>query len=124
MIASNTTSTFNERSGPALAASSDAIYIAWTGTDGKLNVLASSDGSFSGEPATLDQSSEYNPAIAVFTPANGPTQIILASAGSGNNVINVLPSDGSDWTGQPVRLPETSSNGPALTTWLLDKKLS
>jgi len=51
---------------PAIANFNGKIYIAWTGTDGRLNVESSSDGTTFGNQVILNQTSNAGPALASF----------------------------------------------------------
>ena len=65
---SATRSILNQTSnaGPALASFGGDLDIAWTGTDGRLNVESSSDGTTFGNQVILNQTSNAGPALASF----------------------------------------------------------
>jgi len=79
-------------------------YVAWTGTNGKLNVQSLP----TGQPATLNQSSNQAPALAFYN-----NLLYLAWTGT-DGKLNVISSpDGTTFTNQ-VTLGQSSNNGPAL----------
>jgi len=95
---------------PALAGSASGVNLAWTGSDGHLNVqLARSAGS----PAHLRllETSRVAPSLAAL--GGG---IALAWTGSDRHV-NLLVSRGGSFSGA-VRLDETSTHSPAVCTHL------
>lgn len=98
--------------GPALAYSDGALYIAWTGTDGRLNVASSFDeGKTFGNKVTLAETSGAAPAIA----AAGRTLYLSWSGTDQDHHLNVIESKdgGRSWVGK-VTLGETTTQQPAL----------
>lgn len=79
-------------------------YLAWTGTDGKLNVQPVP----TGQPTTLNQTSKQAPALAFYKGL-----LYLAWTGTNGNLNVSSSSDGTTW-GNQVTLGQTSNNGPAL----------
>jgi len=97
-------------SGPALTTFNDRLYIAWAGTDGRLNVMSSSDGvNFSGK-VTLSEFSFVAPALTLFQ-----GRLTIAWTGTDGRLNIMSSSDGINF-GDKVTLEETSNAAPALVT--------
>ena len=79
-------------------------YIAWTGTNGKLNVQPVP----TGQQATLGQTSNQGPALAFYN-----SLLYLAWTGTNGKLNVISSSDGINWENQ-VTLGQTSNNAPAL----------
>jgi len=82
-------------------------YLAWTGTDGKLNVISSSDGTNWGNQATLGQTSNNAPALIASS-----NLLSLVWTGTDGKLNLIFSSDGQTWVDQ-VTLSQTSSLAPA-----------
>src|SRR5215813_12206107 len=78
-------------------------YIAWTGTDGKLNVQSLP----AGQPTTLNQTSNQGPALASYN-----NLIYLAWTGTNGRLNVIFSADGKNWVNQ-VTLGQTSKLAPA-----------
>ena len=99
------------RTGPAIAEHNGRMYMAWTGTDNKLNVMQSRDGVDWGAKIRLDEESDHPPALV----SNG-RYLFMAWIGRGNGKLNVMRSDdGIDWRGK-VRLDELICDGVLIAT--------
>ncbi|HEY1323894.1 MAG TPA: hypothetical protein VGF32_26790 [Streptosporangiaceae bacterium] len=70
---------------PSLAGSGERLYIAWTGTDGALNVAAGEPGA-GGKPTTFRERTAYSPSLA----ASGGGGLTLAWTGTDTHV-NLIP---------------------------------
>jgi hypothetical protein len=86
---------------PALAVFNGRAYMAWTGTDGQLNVVSTADGVHI-EKVTLADTSRTGPALAAF---NG--RLYLGWTGLDGR-LNVESSADGMTLGNKVTLPETS----------------
>jgi len=95
--------------GPALAEQGKLLYIAWTGTDGRLNIMYTDNGrDFSGK-VTLLEFSNVAPALAVGG------RLYIAWTGTDGR-LNIMSSDnGIDFTNKAT-LREASVAAPALIT--------
>ena len=111
--------TLNETSanGPALGRLGDTLMVGWTGTDGHLNVVSTSDGFNYGTKATLGDTSNFAPAMA-----SGSNSVFLAWTGTDGH-LNVMRSTSLTFagatrlaeTGGAIPLVETSDSAPALS---------
>ena len=96
---------------PAMAYFNGKIYIAWTGTNGDLNVESSSNGRTFGNKVTLPETSNAGPALASFD-----GRLDIAWTGTDGRLNDESSSDGKSF-GRKVTLPETSNAGPALASF-------
>jgi len=96
--------------GPSLAAGLGRIFMAWTGTDRRLNVHTSNDCVNWFNKKTLDETSDHAPALAF-----GNGKLFLAWTGTdADRSLNVISStDGLTW-GNKVTLGDSSPNAPGL----------
>lgn len=113
--------------GVALAASSECLYVAWTGADDdhSLNIWPTANGAFTGDKST-GQQSKNNLALTLFTPPGQTNPLLYAAwtgaAGSGP-IINVMPVTDStnkvSWsnTNKTVLSKYQSSYSPALAAF-------
>ena len=94
--------------GPALAVSGEHLYLAWTGSDGRVNILADPDSPL-GPPVRLDEArSKQDPALASHQGG-----LVLAWTGT-DHCVNILVDPDSPHD-VPARLVEARSRrGPAL----------
>ena len=101
----------DERStfGPSVTEHYDVMVVAWTGTDGRINIMQSRDGIDWGSKIRLDEQSNHPPVIA-----SDGDYLYLAWTGRSDNKLNVIQSrDGIDW-GSKIRLDEESDLAPGL----------
>ena len=96
--------------GPALAASTTALYLGWTGTDQRLNVSPNAV-NFTGK-TTLEERSLVGPALA-FAPIGGG-RLFMAWAGTDAR-LNVMSSLDARSFAYKITLEERSSLTPSLT---------
>ena len=97
---------------PALADfESQHLVMAWTGTDGRLNVMASVDGRAFGGKVTLAETGSDGPALAV---GNGKLFLGWAGTDFPNHHLNVISSTDLHNFGDKVTIGETSPYAPAL----------
>lgn len=101
--------TLNQSSshGPALAFYNNSLYLAWTGTDGQLNVISSSDGTTWTNQVTLGQHSNTAPALIASS-----NSLSLVWTGTDGKLNVIFSSDGKSWINQ-VTLSQTSDLAPA-----------
>lgn len=108
--------TLNERSnhGPALLMFNGRLFLAWTGTDNRLNVKWSTDlGATWQNKRTLNETSPTEPALAVF---NGKLILMWNGTDSANRLNFIESSDlGLTWTNK-VTLGDTSGHHPAMVS--------
>lgn len=81
-----------------------ATYLAWTATNGKLNVQPVP----TGQPVTLDQSSNQGPALAFYK-----NRLYLAWTGTDGKLNVISSANGTKWEDQAT-LGQSSNNSPAL----------
>jgi hypothetical protein len=92
---------------PSLVGSGERLWLAWTGSNGALNVLAADRGGpFA--PMALKQRSTRSPSL---TTAQDGT-VVLAWTGTDRH-LNLLTVR-TDWSREPVRLDAKSSAAPAV----------
>ena len=112
------TSEWNEPLAPSLAVSGERLYLAWTGSDSALNVLAAEQPARAA-PVTLNERSARGPSLA--TAEDGNLVLAWTGRGRGANHVNLLtlPRD-SDGTPVPLAGAQTrfeearSGSGPAV----------
>ncbi len=75
------TSNTAHESGLAMVSHASRVWVAWTGTDRRLNVMSSPDGLSFDHKVTLDERSATQPALSVH---NG--RLLIAWTGSGNRI--------------------------------------
>jgi hypothetical protein len=97
----------------SLAMTSDGAksYIAWSGTDGRLNVLSSKDGVRYARKVTLEEFSHSPPSL---TCANGRVYLAWTALPREGRLRILSSANGVDF-GNGVYLLETSDFGPSLT---------
>lgn len=98
---SSKTNTTWEPLPPALAASGERRYLAWTGSDGALRVVVAERGAFS-SPVTFKERTDTSPSVA--TSERGLT---LAWIGTDRHVN--LCTVAHDWSSRKLRLEETKT---------------
>ncbi len=76
-----TSSESSRETAPALVSHAGRLWLAWTGTDRRLNVMSSPDGVSFGQKMVLDERSSTQPALAVH---NG--RLVIAWTGGGNRI--------------------------------------
>lgn len=91
---------------PAVAFFNNLLYLAWTGTDGRLNVI-SYDGTNWANQITLGQKSNNGPALVASN-----NLLSLVWTGTNGNVNLIFSSDGKGWQNQ-VTMDQTSGVAPA-----------
>ncbi|HEX7772438.1 MAG TPA: hypothetical protein VF435_08440 [Pyrinomonadaceae bacterium] len=91
---------------PAVAFFKGLVYLAWTGTDGRLNVI-SYDGTNWANQITLGQHSNNGPALIASN-----NLLSLVWTGTNGNLNLIFSSDGKQWQNQ-VTLSQTSGVAPA-----------
>jgi hypothetical protein len=97
----------NSSVGPALSAGPGGLYLGWTGTDNRLNLLKSADGRTFGGKRTLGDTSDLGPALA-----GDGGQLFLAWIGrDGDGHLNVMRSSDGQTFG---RLAESRGGAPAV----------
>lgn len=107
-MSSSTSSGFSETTtvalAPSLAASEGGVDLAWTGSDGHVNVMRSA-----GSPPhlRLSETTSVAPSLAALGP-----ELALTWTGTDRH-LNVVVSSGSSF-GRPLRLDQKSSGSPAL----------
>jgi hypothetical protein len=105
--------TLNEQSnhGPVLLMFNGRLFIAWTGTDSRLNVMSSADlGATWQNKQTLNETSPTEPAIAVF----GGKLILMWNGTDFENHLNFIESaDGIHWSNK-ITLGDTSGHHPGM----------
>ena len=69
------------QTGPALASHGGRVWVAWTGSDRRLNVMSSPDGAYFDQKLVLDERSLAPPALVVH---NG--RLLIAWTGGGNRI--------------------------------------
>ena len=67
--------------GPALVSHGGRLWVAWTGSDRRLNVMSSRDGMTFHQRVVLDERSSVQPALAVHD-----DRLVMAWAGGGNRI--------------------------------------
>src|SRR5690242_3231919 len=83
---------------PHLVAFDGALYLAWTGPDGHLNVARSTDaGRTFGSPSTSGETSANGPSLCVH---NGQLYIAWTSTGDRRLNVAVVPPGGGAFTGK------------------------
>ena len=93
---------------PSLAGSAEQLYLAWTGSNRALNVLAADPQSPAG-PVILKERSTESPSVTISEHGRP----VLAWTGTDRH-INLLTADGG-WSAAPVRLEGARSNhAPAI----------
>lgn len=98
----SSTTTENVALRPALAGYGDCLYIAWTGTDGALNVAVAEPGPYPG-PTTFRERSLFSPSL-MAAPAGG---LMLAWTGTDSHVNLVMAADVQP--GAPVQLTQAKN---------------
>jgi len=98
------------RKAPALAWCKSRLYLAWTGTDHRLNLASSPEGKEFAWTRTYQATSNVAPAMTVFK-----GKLHLAWTGTDGRLNLAWSPDGEHFARKRV-LPETSSAAPALTT--------
>ena len=84
----------DERStfGPSVTEHYDVMVVAWTGTDGRINIMQSRDGIDWGSKIRLDEESDLEPGLAVVD-----RRVYMVWRGRRDQRINVIQSrDGID----------------------------
>ena len=97
----------SSKQGPALAFFNNLLYLAWTGTDGKLNVISSSNGTSWTKQVTLNQNSNAVPALIASNDS-----LSLVWTGTDGKLNALFSSDGQGWKPQ-ITLTQTSDLAPA-----------
>jgi hypothetical protein len=92
---------------PSVVGIGEQLFLAWTGSDGALNVLVANSAGYSA-PVTFKQRSPLSPTVAAAPDGD----LVLAWTGTDRHV-NLL-TVGRQWEGQPVRLEAKTSASPAL----------
>ncbi len=81
------------RYGPGMVAFDWKVFMAWTGTDGHINVMRSDNGIDWGAKIRLDETSSKSPTLTTFD-----DELILAWIGERDRKINVArPDDGIEF---------------------------
>ena len=98
---------------PVFTMINDLLYLGWTGTDGQLNIISSSDGITWNNKGTLSQTSKVGPGLVTM----GNTVYFAWTGTDGYlNVVSSVKVRGDVWAwDQKVTLSEKSSVAPALT---------
>ncbi len=96
---------------PTLAVFKNQSYIAWTGSNGHLNIAKSSTGDTFTSPTMLSGNSAQRPALTVFN-----NQLYVAWIGNDKLFYVTRSNDGSTFT-TPSKFGFTSIAGPALTVF-------
>jgi hypothetical protein len=84
------------------------LYLAWTGTDNRLNLISSADGVKFDRKITFDETSNVGPSLAVFN-----NKLYLGWLGQ-DNLLNWMSSSDGQGFGNKVTSTEGSSVAPAL----------
>jgi len=97
---------------PAIAAFNGALYLAYTGLDGRLNIASSTDGvTFGASTIIPNNTSAVGPGLAAF----GGQLYIAWAATDGLRSINIMQSaNGVSWVNKRLFGPERSRGNPAL----------
>jgi hypothetical protein len=103
---------------PALASFGGRLYIAWTGSDSRLNVESSSKGTAFNYKVTLGVKSWASPALTVMQPTvkGQPTRLVLGWTRAGNSEINGMTSTDGQTFGGMVTSTQTGFGGLALVS--------
>jgi hypothetical protein len=97
---------------PALAAFNGKLYLAFADTDGRLNVMSSTDGQNFGAPVVIpNNTSEDGPGLAAF---DGRLYIAWAGTESRHRINFMTSTDGVTWGGKTLFGSEASAGNPAL----------
>jgi hypothetical protein len=107
------TLTETSEAAPGIAAFEGSFYLAWTGTDGRLNLVRSSDGLHFQDKITLSERSQHmaSPSLTVFE-----GKLYLAWNGADQHLNVISSSDGRSF-GNKVTLGETSYVGPVVAAY-------
>jgi hypothetical protein len=107
------TLTETSEAAPGIAAFEGSFYLAWTGTDGRLNLVRSTDGLHFQDKIILSERSRHmaSPSLTVFE-----GKLYLAWNGADQHVNVMSSSDGRNF-GNKVTLGETSYVGPVVAAY-------
>lgn len=90
----------------------DILVVAWTGTDGNINVMQSRDGIEWGTKVVLDEATKNAPTLADY---DGRYYVAWTGLNEGD-IYTMRSRDGVDWTTK-IKLDERSSAAPSLAVY-------
>lgn len=95
---------------PALLFAKNRFFLAWTGRDDRLNVMASDDGKTWKDKVTLEERSSAAPSLATV---GDKLYLVWRGTNTQHNINWLYSSDGKNWTGK-FTSDETCSHRPEI----------